>query len=733
MSKALFRLGACIAAVLFLTILLICRLKPPCVEAANSEKAIFFYVSTSGNDQWSGTLPEVSSSGKDGPFASLQRAIDAVRKMKNNGLNAQFTILVRGGIYRLSETLLLGPEDSGTKQHPLIIRAYGKERPILSGSKQIANLVKYKGNIYNADLRGILPEAYGLRQLFAEGKRQILARFPNFDSRDPIGGGFFYVADSVDGGSKIKFKFREDQVFKWANPESLEVVIYPGPNYWNNTILVAAIDREHHIIELRRPASYPIITGNRYYFQNILEELDSPGEWYFDSREKVLYFWPPNEDSLQTVSIPVLQSLLQIGEKKYLDKKGTPAYISIEGLTFQDCEDDAIFIKGSKGVIIAGCTVLNAGGNGITIRDSYESSAIGNDILEVGGIGIYISGGDRKVFTPGRNRAENNYIHHVGVTTKTGSGIECYGVGNVVSQNLIHSTPRLGIWFDGNDHVIEYNLVHHVNQETQDSAAILSCARDWTKRGNIVRFNYIHDTGGYGRNTAKESWQTPFHTYGIYLDDWTSGTQVYGNIIRNAAYGGIFIHGGRDNVIENNIIIDGGSLGQVVYSGWPFTHPNAQQWLPKMYAKVREGDHEKYPRLATIKDIHTGAAMSGNSFLRNIIYYTNRDAPLYGIYNDIDISTTTSDYNIIFHKGSTVLIPYTKKPAQEQWIAWRNLGLDRNSLIVNPLLLDMAKEDFSLSPDSPALQMGFKPIPVERIGPYQDPMRASWPIKESHL
>lgn len=85
--------------------------------------------------------------------------------------------------------------------------------------------------------------------------------------------------------------------------------------------------------------------------------------------------------------------------------------------------------------------------------------------------------------------------------------------------------------------------MHHVNQETQDSGVIYSCARDCTKRGNIVRFNDVHDSGGYGRRSAKEPWQSPWD---IYIDDWSSGTEVYGNIIANTSRGGIIIHGGAE-------------------------------------------------------------------------------------------------------------------------------------------------------------------------------------------
>lgn len=554
------------------------------------------------------------------------------------------------------------------------------------------------------------------------GHRQILARFPNFDPKSPISGGFLYVEKTVEEGSKTKFAYRDGSIHNWANPQDAEVFIYSGPNYWNNILPIREIDRSNHIITLSQNASFAIKPDDRYYFQNILDELDSPGEWYFDGRKRVLYYWPPNESSLASVEVPLLNSIIEI---KGNTGASAPSDIRFEGFTVEGCEGSAILVTGAKRTVIAGCKITNAGSHGIEIQGGLENSAIGNDISEVGGAGIIISGGDRKILTAASNRAENNYIHHIGIFHKTSSGIDCRGVGNIVSHNLIHSTPRIGILFDGNDHVIEYNHVHHVNQETQDSGVIYSCARDWTKRGNIVQFNYVHDSGGYGRNSNKEEWRTPFYTWGIYLDDWSSGTRVYGNIVANTHLGGIFIHSGRDNIVENNVIIEGGTA-QMVYSSWPVTHKG----LPAMFAKIKEMGYTKYPLLSTIKDAEKDATMSGNSFVRNIVYYTDKGSVLYNVYGDLDLATTASDYNVIYNMGLHLLVPFTKAPADRQWQGWQDKGLDRHSLIANPLFADVKKGDFHLSPNSPALKMRFKPIPIDKIGPYQDPLRASWPIKE---
>jgi hypothetical protein len=52
-----------------------------------------------------------------------------------------------------------------------------------------------------------------------------------------------------------------------------------------------------------------------------------------------------------------------------------------------------------------------------------------------------------------------------------------------------------------------------------------------------------------------------------------------------------------------------------------------------------------------------------------------------------------------------------------------------NLLDQDPLFVNAKKLNFNLKPESPAWKLGFKPIPIEKIGLYKDPLRASWPVK----
>ncbi len=75
-------------------------------------------------------------------------------------------------------------------------------------------------------------------------------------------------------------------------------------------------------------------------------------------------------------------------------------------------------------------------------------------------------------------------------------------------------------------------------------------------------------------------------------------------------------------------------------------------------------------------------------------------------------------------------VPLKRDAPTDRWPKWwQAQGLDRHSLVADPLFVDPDKGDYRLRDDSPALKLGFKPIPVEKIGPYADPLRASWPIR----
>jgi len=386
-------------------------------------------------------------------------------------------------------------------------------------------------------------------------------------------------------------------------------------------------------------------------------------------------------------------------------------------------------LRNTKNCLIASNTIRNVGdyqGNGVSVRDGFHNGIVGS--------GICISGGDRITLTPGENYADNNYIHHIGVYYKQGVGVSLSGCGNRVSHNLIHDGPRWGIGFGGNNLIIEYNHIRHVNLETADTGAVYTGGRDWiSSRGTVIRYNYFHDIIGFGMENGK--WVSPHYCWGVYLDDNTGGVDVIGNIVARCIRGLIHLHNGRDNLMENNILIDG-SLQQVEYNGWTNKHSYWISHLPTMiegYESVINQPAWKnmrnmhiHPKDAVLPD---GKIMTGNVFRRNIIYYHKPDARLFR-FNTVPFDHYESDYNLIYHFGQPILTGQSK-PGMDEWEAWKSTGFDQHSIIDDPLFMNPEKDDYRLKPESPAFKLDFQPIPIEEIGPYRDDYRASWPIIEA--
>jgi hypothetical protein len=362
----------------------------------------------------------------------------------------------------------------------------------------------------------------------------------------------------------------------------------------------------------------------------------------------------------------------------------------------------------------------------------------GNDLHEVGSHAIQLEGGDRQTLAPGEHVADNNYVYHPGVFFKQGVAVVLSGVGNRASHNLIHDCPRWGIYFNGNDHVVEFNHVRHVCTETDDTGAVYAYANaaNWSCRGSVVRHNYIHDTIGYGRRGLQ--WLTPYYAWGVYLDGSTSGVRVEGNLLVRCSYGGGFNNGSQDNVWVNNVFVDNDEFQFGLSNYMPENF--GQQY--KGCLKLAQDDvkafaglpaYQKYAGyLELAKHPELAWKMQRNVFSRNIVCWSDPAVPAYRM-NRLDYTCNTIEGNVLWHVGKPVPFvgaEFTQTPTEKHWEHWRELGNDRESVVADPLFVDAAKDDYRLRPESPALKLGFEPIPVAQIGPYSSPARATWPIHE---
>ena len=646
---------------------------------------------------------------------------------------------MRAGAYELRETLRFLPEDGGTASAPVVYQAFPGERPILRGGRRIAGFFPHDGQIMKAKLaeQGLKDATF--KELFCGGQRLPLARYPNFDAYNPYGGGWAFADGPLvpmyqdrPGEDQHTLHYKAVDQRTWSKPREVEVFVFPRYNWWNNIVPIKTVDSSSRTIQLAGEASYPIRPGDRYYVRNALEELDAPGEWYLDRSSDTLYIWPPAAlvDDNEVVA-PVVGTLIKI-------EPGT-SHLTLRGFTLEACTGEAVVLHRTSHCTIAGCTIRGVGDyhhGAVSVVEGRQNRIIGNDISDVGSHGVFLSGGDRYALTPAENVAENNYIHHVGVLYKQGVGIALEGVGNRAAHNLIHDGPRMGIMFSGNNLVLEYNHVRHMNLETEDTGAVYTGGRDWiSSRGTVIRYNLFHDMLGFGKDEHGH-WISPHFAWGVYLDDNTGGVDVVGNIVYRCSRAGLHLHNGRDNHIWNNIFVDNGPQ-QYEYSGWTRNHSYWRDHLPTMiqgYERVASSPAWKsmrnmniHPRDAVLPD---GLIMTGNEFTRNIIAYRGADAALVRT-NDVPFDHNVADFNLVWHHGLPVKTGQHRPGKQDEWASWQALGMDRHSIVADPKFVDAEHDDFRLEPGSPALALGFQAIPVDKIGPYKDELRTSWPIVEA--
>jgi len=518
-----------------------------------------FYVSTSGRADGSGSSQH--------PFATLEQARDAVRTAKKANSNQAFTVIVKDGVYLLSDSFKLTEEDSGTEQYPVIYKAdhhggsqlyggallYKKNFKLVADEKTLARLQpEARRNVLVCDvsqeLKGNLPEiplAYKGAEvgpfLYVDGQPKTIARWPNK-------GEWVTFSKAVEQGNDKQpgaFEFKDERMARWNMADGVWLHGYWTHDWSDEVLKVASYEADNGVVRLAGIHGYGLAKGTwgrkerRFYALNILDELDAPGEWYLDRKAKLLYYYPEPKAKHEEIVLATLQNPLIVAQRV--------KHVQIQGLTFAYSHGEGINLQDCISMTIAGCTIRNIARNAISIQGS-NNRVQSCDIFDIGATGIILNGGDRRTLVKGNNVAENNHVYRFGQFNRTYAGaFEVQGCGNIVRNNVMHDAPHMALLYGGNEQLIELNEIYNVQQETGDVGAFYS-GRDWTSQGNVVRYNYFHDMGGGGQGQTE-------HLMGIYLDDCDSGDTLHGNLFQRAGRA-LFIGGGRDNTVTCNLVMD---------------------------------------------------------------------------------------------------------------------------------------------------------------------------------
>lgn len=587
-----------------------------------SGQGISIHISPAGSDDNDGT--------KENPVASIQKAQSLIKDIKKGHPKDSIFVLLHQGVYRLKKGLVIGAEDGGTKESPIVFRNYKNDEVTISGAVSITQyqaLSKdhplYKihpaiGNkIIEMDLEesGIstfeklrlsgfsgsdAPKHYTLRELYFNGKSMPLSRWPNNGFSEFTG----VVTEGAETTEKTGIIYQDTHISSWINEPNILLHGYWKYLWADAYEQVDKIDTTNKTIWLSPPYNhYRFQKNHPFAAYNIISEIDQAGEWAYDYQNRKIYFYPPegvDQSSLE----------LSVCEEPLLTFNNTQ-WMVFRGICFEMSAGEGILISNSESVTLNHCKIRACARDGIIINGGRDLSISSCEISGLGRGAIRIDGGDRETLEKSGFLIDNCHIHHLSRIDRTYTpGIWVDGVGTRITHCQIHDIPSSAMRINGNDHSIEYNEMFKVVTESDDQGAI-DMWGDPTYRGNVIRYNYIHDVGPYKDDEVNAHCGRA----GIRLDDAISGTIIYGNIFKDCAggnFGAIQIHGGKENLIQNNLFYQ-------CSTGLSFTPWDIKHW--KKYTKKSLGILERNKELYTshypkLKELNKN--MNKNTATQNI-------------------------------------------------------------------------------------------------------------------
>ena len=538
------------------------------------------YVSPTGSDAGGGSLSS--------PLKTLSAALGKMASCKTPGVH----ILLREGRYAPDTTLEITP--ILLAGHTLEIAAYRHEKVTISGAVPVLpHWEPWKGCI----LKAFIGEGLSIDQLLCNGRILPMARYPNFDSSQAIYNGT--AADAIS----------PERVKTWGDPAGGYVHGLHQGMWGSFDYRIMGKDSSGNLqLEGGWQNNRPAPMHKQYRFvENIFEELDAPGEWFYNSTEGILYLYPPPGINLATALFersrlndilifkgsakdPVMNVIV-----KDIAFTGTNRTFMLtkEPLLRSDWtvyRGGAILIDGCKNITIRHCTFSSLGGNALFVSNYNRNIVLSdNDIHDIGASAIAFVGNpdavrspsfrydqsvppDRMDMTrgpksdnyPAECTAYDNLIHHIGAIEKQATGVQIsMSMDIIVSHNTIYNVPRAGInvgdgcW--GGD-MIEFNDVFNTVLETGDHGAFNSWGRDryWlpdTKAVDSIveRYPGLPLLDAIKPITLRNNRFSCLHGWDIDLDDGSTHYHIYDNVCLN---GGLKLREGFDRIVENNVLVN---------------------------------------------------------------------------------------------------------------------------------------------------------------------------------
>jgi hypothetical protein len=519
--------------------------------------ALEFHVSPTGNDGAAGTGTK--------PFRTVERAKMEVRKKVAVGLREPVTVFLHGGTYELSETMVFGPEDSGTEAFPITYAAPTNETVILSGGRTITNWRKGEQGQWTADLPDVKAGKWFFRQLIVADRRAVRARWPNED-------GVLRIAAVGDGVKQ--FTFNQPLPKETIAGQDAEIVVY---EHWSITRgLVTSSDEKN--LTTATPmgwighGDYTTASPGKFcYLEHARAFLDQPGEWFLDKAAGILHYLPlEGENPARAVAVaPRLERLVVIA-----GTKGNPVRnIRFQGIRFEhadfplpaigyneiqaahygtttkdrtyvhpvavecawaeDCRFERCrfahlnnsgigFGPGCRQNVVMGCTIEDIGGNGVMIGwrgvGEIENGNLDADWKD-------------PADAPTGNEVVNCHIQRCGADSQGSCGVyAAFSDDTRVAHNLIHDMPytgiSLGFRWDARPStqtrcVVESNHIHDVMKKLADGGGIYTLG---VQPGTVLRGNHIHDI-------RRSTLAVGAPNNGFFIDESSKGFLFESNVV----------------------------------------------------------------------------------------------------------------------------------------------------------------------------------------------------------
>ena len=652
-----------------------------------------YFVSPTGNDANPGTL--------DKPFATLQHAQQAARQKHG-------VVFMRGGTYYLPATLVFTCQDSGAKDAPVVFQNYQVEKPVISGGVRLDNLnwQPCRNGIFQAKV----PADLQTEEIFVNGRRQILARYPNYNPKA-------HYFDGFTSGADIRRR-----AARWADPAGGYLHTMHAALWGDFTWRITGKDANG---DLTKVGGWQNNRGggpnpNIQFVEDIFEELDAPHEWFLNNKTHTLYYYPPAGLDLRKANVVATQLRCLVEFRG--DDRNPVRWITLKGLTFRQAartvmdtrepllrsdwaiyRGGAVCFRGAEDCTLEDCFLDQLGGNAVFVSDYNRRVTIRDcHIDQAGANGICFVGDPKAVRSPlfnysQRNRLEDidrtagpktdNYpadclvddclIHETGRVEKQTAGVEIdMAQGITVRHCSIYDVPRAGInlgdgcW--GGD-VIEFCDVFDTVQETGDHGSYNSWGRDryWLPDPGEVNARIRQAPDLLFLDAVKpiilrnNRWRCD-HGWDIDLDDGSANYIITNNL---CLHGGIKNREGFHRIVENNIIVDSAFYPQV--------------WF----------------------------ANSGDVFEHNIVWRDYDPARMYRPPWGQEM-----DCNLVQDYGAAANVPATRLQRQS--------GRDEHSIVADADFVDPARGDYRVKEDSPALALGFVNFPMDQFGVEKPELKA---------